>query len=138
VGKNLGHGAQEVRRAMRALNRRAFIATSCAGFGSMAARWAAAAGLFAEERDSELVVFNANVYTVDPRFPKVQAFAVRGGKFIALGSSEEIKGLIGKKTHSIDAQQMTIVPGFIDCHNHAPGNELLYGKKIPYSCFHVI
>jgi predicted amidohydrolase YtcJ len=112
---------------MRALNRRAFIAKGCAGFGGMAAaRWAAPAGLFAAERDAELVVFNAKVYTVDPHFPKVQAFAVRGGKFIALGSSEEIKGLIGKKTQSIDAKQMTIVPGFIDCHNHAPGNELLY------------
>jgi len=37
-----------------------------------------------------------------------------------------MKGLIGKKTQTIDAKQMTIVPGFIDCHNHAPGNELLY------------
>jgi hypothetical protein len=45
---------------MCALNRRAFIAKSCAGFGGMAAaRWAAAAGLFAEERDAELAVFNA-------------------------------------------------------------------------------
>ena len=47
---------------MRALNRRAFLAKSCAGIGGMAAaKWAAAAGLFAEERDAELVVFNAKV-----------------------------------------------------------------------------
>ena len=111
---------------MRALNRRAFIAGTCAGFGGIAAaRWAAAAGV-PDARDPELVVFNAKVYTVDPKMPKVEAFAVQGGKFIATGSSEEIKGLIGKKTQTMDAQQMTIVPGFIDCHNHAPGNELLY------------
>ena len=31
------------------------------------------------------------------------------------------------KSQTIDAQQMTIVPGFIDSHNHVmPGNELLY------------
>ncbi|HEV2688192.1 MAG TPA: amidohydrolase, partial [Bryobacteraceae bacterium] len=27
---------------------------------------------------------------------------------------------------TFDAKQMTVVPGFIDCHNHAPGNVLLY------------
>src|SRR4029077_5220330 len=29
-------------------------------------------------------------------------------------------------TQTFDAQQMTIVPGFIDCHNHATGEVLLY------------
>jgi predicted amidohydrolase YtcJ len=112
---------------MHTLNRRAFIRMSGAGLAGMAAaRWAGAAGLFADARNAELVVFNAKVYTVDPHMPKVEAFAVRGNRFIALGSSEEIKGLIGKKTQTIDAKQMTIVPGFIDSHNHAPGNELLY------------
>lgn len=112
---------------MHTLNRRAFIGMSGAGIAAMAAaRWAGAAGLFAEARNAELVVFNAKVYTVDPYMPKVEAFAVRGNRFIALGSSEEIKGLIGTKTQTIDAKQMTIVPGFIDSHNHAPGNELLY------------
>jgi len=51
---------------------------------------------------------------------------VRGGKFIAVGKSADIKDLIGKKTQIIDAQQMTVVPGFIDSHNHASGNTLLY------------
>jgi hypothetical protein len=51
---------------------------------------------------------------------------VRNGKFIAVGSGEQIKRLIGKNTQRFDAQQMTIVPGFIDCHNHASGNTLLF------------
>jgi predicted amidohydrolase YtcJ len=34
--------------------------------------------------------------------------------------------LIGKRTETFDARQMTIVPGFIDAHNHAPGAILLY------------
>jgi predicted amidohydrolase YtcJ len=112
---------------MRQLNRRAFIGMAGVGIaGISAARWSAAAGLFADARDAELVVFNAKVYTVDPRMPKADAFAVRGGKFIALGTNAQVRGLIGKNTRTIDAQRMTIVPGFIDCHNHAPGNELLY------------
>jgi len=94
--------------------------------GAAIPHWAAAAGSFANARDAELVVFNAKVYTVDPRVPNAQAFAVRGGKFIAVGKSDQIKGLIGKGTQTIDAQGMTVVPGFIDSHNHASGNTLLY------------
>src|SRR6202051_4393273 len=37
-----------------------------------------------------------------------------------------MKSLIGKRTQVLDARWMTIVPGFIDAHNHAPGAILLY------------
>ncbi len=76
--------------------------------------------------DADLVVFNAKVYTVDPRSPRAEAFAVKAGRFVAVGSTKDIRGLIGKGTRTFDAKQMTVVPGFIDCHNHAPGNTLLY------------
>jgi predicted amidohydrolase YtcJ len=108
------------------VSRRDFIGMAGIGVAGAAARWAGAAGLVAEARDADLVVLNAKVYTVDPRNPKAGAFAVRDGKFIAIGSSEEIKGLAGQKTQIIDAKQMTVVPGFIDCHNHASGNTLLF------------
>jgi hypothetical protein len=98
------------------------------------------AGLLSERRlcaatlPVDLVVFNGRVYTVDSRVPKAEAFAVRGGRFAAVGSNQEIKGLIGKGTETFDARQMTIVPGFIDCHNHATGNMLLYDVLVgnPY------
>jgi predicted amidohydrolase YtcJ len=110
----------------RTYSRRGFIGLTGAGVagavGGSRVRIAAAA----EAQDPDLVVLNAKVYTVDARMPKAEAFAVRGGKFIAVGSTADIKGLIGKRTRTFDATQMTIVPGFIDCHNHAPGNELLY------------
>src|SRR5262249_7068363 len=47
-------------------------------------------------------------------------------RFVAVGGAAEVKALAGKGTETIDAKQMTIVPGFTDCHNHAPGNTLLY------------
>ena len=77
-------------------------------------------------QDADLVVFNAKVYTVDSRTPKAEALAVKAGRFIAVGSNADIKGLIASGTQTLDAMQMTVVPGFIDCHNHAPGNTLLY------------
>ena len=76
--------------------------------------------------DADLVVFNAKVYTMDPAAPRAEAFAIHGGRFVAVGSTAGIKGLIGKRTTTFDAKQMTIVPGFTDCHNHAGGTTLLY------------
>src|SRR5215470_17112710 len=90
------------------------------------APWLCPAAIAAESSDPDLVVFNAKVYTVDPLMPRAEAFAVKAGRFMAVGSSEEIKGLAGRRTQTYDAHQMTIVPGFIDAHNHAPGAILLY------------
>jgi len=80
----------------------------------------------ASSADPDLVVFNAKVYTMDPATPRAEAFAVSGGRFVAIGRTADIKGLAGKRTRTLDAKQMTIVPGFTDCHNHAGGTTLLY------------
>src|ERR1700733_12222866 len=110
-------------------SRREFMGLSGAGLAGLAgAQWPgrAAAAAFNDTQEPDLVVFNAKVYTVDPLTPRAQAFAVKAGRFVAVGSSEDVKGLIGKRTQAFDAQQMTVVPGFIDAHNHAPGAILLY------------
>jgi len=99
-------------------NRRGFLGLAGAGIASGI--------LAAETSDADLVVINAKVYTVDSRAPQAEAFAVKSGRFTAVGSNAEIKALAGKSTQTFDARRMTIVPGFIDCHNHAPGNVLLY------------
>ena len=75
---------------------------------------------------ADLVVVNAKVYTIDRAMPRAEAFAVSGGRFVAVGSASEVRGLVRKGTETIDAKQMTVVPGFIDCHNHAGGTTLLY------------
>ena len=107
-------------------SRREFLNLTGAGIAALAgATWPRIASAD-QSTDADLVVFNAKVYTADSRAPKAEAFAVKAGRFTALGSSAEIKSLIGKGTQTFDAKQMTVVPGFIDCHNHAPGDVLLY------------
>jgi predicted amidohydrolase YtcJ len=76
--------------------------------------------------DPDLVVVNAKVYTMDSQLPRAEAFAVKGGRFIAVGTTAQIRSLAGKSTQTFDAKQMTVVPGFTDCHNHAGGDVLLY------------
>jgi predicted amidohydrolase YtcJ len=79
-----------------------------------------------DPRSADLVVRNARVHTVEPGMPEAQAFAVRDGRFIAVGSNEQMDGLIGHGTEVYDARGMAVVPGFIDCHLHPDGETLLY------------
>ncbi len=76
--------------------------------------------------EADLVVINAKVYTMDAALPRAAAFAISAGRITAVGSTDEIRGLAGKKTQTFDAKQMTVVPGFVDTHNHAGGTTLLY------------
>ena len=111
------------------VNRRAFLGLTGLGVaGAFGRPWfgGTAQGADLDAQNADLVVFNAKVYTVDSGMPRAEAFAVKGGRFVAVGTSADIRALIGKQTQTFDAKQMTIVPGFIDCHNHAPGNVLLY------------
>ena len=106
-------------------SRRDFIGLTAAGAaGLITPPWLGAA--YAQNADADLVVFNAKVFTMNPAAPRAEAFAVQAGRFSAVGSNNDIKGLIGKRTQTFDAKRMTIVPGFTDCHNHAGGSTLLY------------
>src|SRR5215470_6367803 len=109
-------------------SRRELMGLSYAGVaGLVGAQWpGGAAAALDPASEPDLVVFNGTVYTVDPLKPRAEAFAVRAGRFVAVGDTEDIKSLTGKRTETFDAKQMTIVPGFIDAHNHAPGAILLY------------
>ena len=69
--------------------------------------------------EADLVVVNAVVHTVDGAQPRAEALAVKDGRFLAVGSSADIRNLASTRTRVIDAQRMTVVPGFIDTHCHA-------------------
>ena len=110
---------------MQQHSRRDFVGSLAAGIaGTFGTQSTAATPATVLEPD--LVVFNAKVYTVDSRNPTAEAFAIKTGRFVAVGSTRDIRALADKNTQTYDARQMTIVPGFIDCHNHAPGTTLLY------------
>ena len=68
----------------------------------------------------DLIVHNANVYTVDNQFSKAEAFAVKNGKFVAIGSNRDILRHY-YATQTLDAQKQSIYPGFIDGHCHFVG-----------------
>ncbi len=106
--------------------RREFLETSAALGAAVAvgpSRWttdgsATPWGRIQQEPLRDLVVLNAHVYTIDDALPRAEAFAVKHGRFVAVGSSADIRNLITPDTQVIDAGDMTVVPGFIDAHCH--------------------
>lgn len=69
------------------------------------------------KQKADLIVINSNTYTVNKKFETAKAFAVKDGKFIAVGTNEEIQKAFKSKT-VVDANNKTIVPGLIDAHCH--------------------
>ncbi len=75
---------------------------------------------------ADLVVVNGNVLTMDNAAPTAEAFAVKNGRFVAIGTSADIRALANRNTTVIDAAHMTVTPGFIDAHCHPGEPEELY------------
>ena len=76
--------------------------------------------------DPDLVLLNGRVLTIDPDQTTAEAFAVKNGKFIAIGTSADMRSLATRNTTIIDAGRLTVTPGFIDAHCHPGEIEELY------------
>lgn len=111
---------------IRSCSRREFFGFTALGIAAATALPRRLSAAISEAGEQDLIVRNANVCTVDARMPRAEAFAIRGGRFIAVGTNAEIGALASKSAQVFDAQGMTIVPGFIDAHNHPVGEMLLY------------
>lgn len=68
----------------------------------------------------DTVYLNATVLTMNATSDIVQAVAVEGEKIKAVGSSNDIRTLVGPKTRVVDLTGKTLLPGFIDAHGHFP------------------
>jgi len=68
--------------------------------------------------DADVVLFNGNVITVDEKKPRAQGVAVKDGRILWVGTNEGVKQAIGRGTQVRDLKGMTVIPGFIESHNH--------------------
>jgi predicted amidohydrolase YtcJ len=64
----------------------------------------------------DLIVYNAEVYTVDDNNTKVSSFAVKDGKFIYVGDDSVTSKY--SSSNIINAEGLPVYPGFIDSHAH--------------------
>jgi predicted amidohydrolase YtcJ len=70
------------------------------------------------QQETELILFNGNIWTVDPAQPRAEAVAIIGGRFIAVGSNDEILHLASARTRKVDLAHKAVFPGFNDAHSH--------------------
>ena len=66
----------------------------------------------------DIILTNGKIITVDDRFSIAQAVAIRGDRFVAVGTNQEITQLAGPTTRRIDLRGRSVVPGLIDNHAH--------------------
>ena len=83
-------------------------------------RGAGAAGL-----EADMVIYNAKILTIDSPDPNgfsiAQAAAIYDGKFIAVGTNEEVLEYAGSSTRKLDLGGRTVIPGLVESHNHIFG-----------------
>ncbi|MBF9237939.1 amidohydrolase [Hymenobacter sp. BT683] len=77
----------------------------------------ALAGCQSQRETVDLLVTNATVYTVDSTFTKAEAFAVKDGRFVAVGSTADLKSRFSA-AKEVDAKGQFVYPGFYDAHCH--------------------
>jgi predicted amidohydrolase YtcJ len=91
------------------------LAACIGGFASIAA----SATTKAKDVKADVVYRNGFVYTADGPRSRAQAFAVKAGKFIAVGSNDDMKAVTGKNTKVVNLKGKMVMPGLIDTHIHA-------------------
>jgi len=67
---------------------------------------------------ADLILRNGLIYTVDSTNTLTEAVAIRGGKFVFVGSNKDVKKYQGKQTRVIDLKGSLVLPGFNDNHVH--------------------
>jgi predicted amidohydrolase YtcJ len=78
-----------------------------------------ASSLFALDRvEPELILYNGNFWTINPRQPRAQAAAISRGRFFAIGSNDDVLALAAGNAKKVDLGGKTVLPGFIDAHSH--------------------
>src|SRR2546430_11857001 len=83
-----------------------------------------------EHNSPELILTNGRIATVDASRPFAEAVAIQNGRFISVGSNEEIMRLRAPNTETIDLGGRTVIPGLNDSHMHPIRGGLNYNMEL--------
>lgn len=67
---------------------------------------------------ADTIYFNGNIITMWDRYPNVQAVAIRGDRFVAVGTNTDVLKTAGPGTPKIDLHGQSVIPGLISGHVH--------------------
>jgi predicted amidohydrolase YtcJ len=71
-----------------------------------------------EHSGADSILYNANIITLDNHSSIAGAVAVKNGRILAVGASQDMKDFKDGRTEMIDLDQKTVLPGFIEAHTH--------------------
>jgi predicted amidohydrolase YtcJ len=69
----------------------------------------------------ETILYNGKIVTLNERSEIVEAVAIRGGRFVAVGRTADIRRLADAATRQIDLRGRMVIPGLADNHFHSIG-----------------
>ena len=75
-------------------------------------------GATQQELAPDVIFYNGEIVTVDEDFRIAAAVAIRDGRFVAVGSNEEVRRLGGPRTQEFDLAGRMALPGFYNNHIH--------------------
>ena len=67
---------------------------------------------------ADMILIDGKVVTVDQNETVAEAVAIKDGRILQVGRTDEVKSLIGSKTETVDLEGRLVLPGFIDTHEH--------------------
>ncbi len=83
-----------------------------------------------EQEEPDLILHNGNFWTVNPRAPRAEAVAISDGRFLAVGTNDEILAFATSRSRKIDLGKKTVLPGFIDAHSHPAMSGRLHLRQV--------
>ena len=78
----------------------------------------------------DTIITNARITTLDRENPTAEAVAIRDGKFLAVGSEQEVRAAAAPDATVIDARGRRLIPGLIDSHIHVIRGGLNYNMEL--------
>lgn len=78
----------------------------------------------------DIIFHNGEITTLDRANPVAHAVAIKDGKFLAVGSDQEVMALAGSATKVVDLKRRCVLPGLVDNHTHMVRGGLNYNLEL--------
>jgi predicted amidohydrolase YtcJ len=79
---------------------------------------------------ADMILMNGKIITLNPQSLVAQAVAIQQGKFVAVGTTNNLQQYMGHTTRVIDLRGRTVIPGLIDSHMHAIRQGLTWNHEL--------
>ncbi|MBE9166499.1 amidohydrolase [Pleurocapsales cyanobacterium LEGE 06147] len=79
---------------------------------------------------ADLILYNARIATQDDKRSFAEALAIKGNRFLAVGTEKEVMAYQRDNTRVINLNRRTVIPGLNDSHTHLIRGGLNYNMEL--------